>query len=194
MGQGSKRGLCSSRCPVPGMCPWSGARVDVETHVDVPLIPPWLSPTKDETQQQSCQGNNIEKRQFKERELYFFLLMFLFKSVHSTSTRLFCSVIYRVWRPDEVFTRDKCSWGLEITESLMYGLIQSSLKAAGNLLPFMVCGFGPPQGLIYLQEGEICLSRTGNDILQNPHGLPAVLHPSNLFWENHRISWVGRNP
>lgn len=42
------------------------------THMDVLLIPPQLSPTKDETQQQSCQGNNIEKRQFKERELYFF--------------------------------------------------------------------------------------------------------------------------
>ena len=95
MGQGSERGLCSSRCPVPGMCPWRGAGVDVETHMDVPLTPPRLSPTKDETQQQSCQGNNIEKRQFKERELYFSLLMFLFKTVHSTSIGLFCSVIYR---------------------------------------------------------------------------------------------------
>lgn len=95
MGQGSKRGLRSSRCPVPGICSQSGAGVDVETHMDVPLIPPWLSPTKDETQQQSCQGNNIEKRQFKERELYFFLLMFLFKTMHSTSIGLFCSVIYR---------------------------------------------------------------------------------------------------
>lgn len=95
MGQGSERGLCSSRCPAPGMCLWSGAGVDVETHMHVPLIPPRLSPTKDETQQQSCQGNNIEKRQFKERELYFSLLMFLFKTVHSTSIGLFCSVIYR---------------------------------------------------------------------------------------------------
>lgn len=95
MGRGSDGGLGSSRCPAPGMCPGSRDGVDVETHMDVPLIPPRLSPTKDETQQQSCQGNNIEKRQFKERELYFSLLMFLFKTVHSTSTELFCFVIYR---------------------------------------------------------------------------------------------------
>lgn len=95
MGEGSGGGLCSSPCPAPGMRPGSGAGVDAETHMDVPRIPPRRSPTKDETQQQSCQGNNIEKRQFKERELYFSLLLFLFKTVHSTSTGLFCFVIYR---------------------------------------------------------------------------------------------------
>lgn len=76
------------------MHPQTRAGEDVETHMDVPLLPPQLSPTKDETQQQSCQGNNIEKRQFKERVVFFPLLMFLFKTAHSTSIRLFCSVIY----------------------------------------------------------------------------------------------------
>lgn len=75
-------------------------------------------------------------------------------------------------RPDEVFARDKCSWGWEIIESFTYGLIHvCSLKAAGSLLPSTGCGSGPQQGLIYPQEGEICLSRTGNEISQNPHGL-----------------------
>lgn len=146
MGQGSKHGLCSLRCPALGMCLRSRARVDVETHMDVPLIPPRLSPIKDETQQQSCQGNNIEKRRFKERELYFSLLMFLFKTMHFTSTRLFCSVIYR--GAARLFTRDKCSWGLEIIESLIYGLIHSSLKAVGSPLSSRGCRLGPWQGLI----------------------------------------------
>lgn len=92
MGQGSDRGLCSWGCPVPGMCLGSRAGVDVEAHMDVPLIPPLLSPTKDETQQQSCQGNNIEKRQFKEREI-FFPPNVPFQTVHSTSLGLFCSVV-----------------------------------------------------------------------------------------------------
>lgn len=109
MGQGSDRGLCSWGCPVPGMCLQSRAGVDVETHMDVPLIPPQLSPTKDETQQQSCQGNNIEKRQFKERERYFSLLMFLFKPC--TPLLWSYSVLWfaEVWWAGEVFTRDKCS-------------------------------------------------------------------------------------
>lgn len=95
MGQGSSCGLCSSGCPVPGMCPWSRAGVEEETHMDVPLIPPQLSPTKDETQQQSCQGNNIEKRQFKERERDFSLPNAPFQTVHSTPLGLFCSVVCR---------------------------------------------------------------------------------------------------
>lgn len=94
MGQGSKHELCSSRCPVLGRHPQSRAGGDVETHMDVPLLPPQLSPTKDETQQQSCQGNNIEKRQFKERELCFFPLNVPFqnRTLHFYQVILFCDL------------------------------------------------------------------------------------------------------
>lgn len=66
----------------------------MEMHMDVLLIPPQLSPTKDEAQQQSCQGNNIEKRQFKERELYFFPLNVPFQNcaLHFYQVILFCDL------------------------------------------------------------------------------------------------------
>lgn len=137
----------------------------METHMDVPLIPPRRSPTKDETQQQSCQGNNIEKRQFKERERDFPLLMFPFKP---------CTPL--LWGYS-VLGLQRCGGQVKCLQGIKAVVIRSKessdpalLEGRGSLLPSLGCAFSPWQGLIHPQDERSAFHQ--HEILQTPCEMP----------------------